>query len=117
MVIFQPAEEGGAGGKAMVEDGLMERWNIQEVYGLHNMPGLPVGQFALRPGALLAATDEFNVTIRGVGAHAAFPQGAVDPVIIATQIVQALQVDRLAQCRSARCGGPVGYGDQGRHGA
>ena len=91
VVIFQPAEEGGAGGKAMVDDGMMDRWNIQEVYGMHNMPGLPVGEFAIRPGALMAATDEFHVTIEGLGSHAAFPQGSIDPVIISTQIVQALQ--------------------------
>src|SRR3954452_18856463 len=63
VVIFQPAEEGGAGGKAMVEDGLMDRWNIQEVYGMHNMPGLAVGKFATRAGALMAATDEFTIDI------------------------------------------------------
>ncbi len=91
VVIFQPAEEGGAGGKAMVDDGMMDRWGIQEVYGMHNMPGLPVGEFAIRPGALMAATDEFHVTIEGLGSHAAFPQGSIDPVIISTQIVQALQ--------------------------
>src|SRR3982750_2920707 len=69
VVIFQPAEEGGAGGKAMVADGLMERWNIQEVYGMHNMPGLAVGQFATRPGPLMAATDEFTIDITGLGGH------------------------------------------------
>jgi hippurate hydrolase len=91
VVIFQPAEEGGAGGKAMVDDGMMDRFGIQEVYGMHNMPGLPVGEFSIRSGALMAATDEFNVKIEGLGSHAAFPQGAIDPVLIATQMVQALQ--------------------------
>ncbi len=91
VVIFQPAEEGGAGGKAMVDDGLMDRFGIQEVYGMHNMPGLPVGEFSIRSGALMAATDEFTVKIEGLGTHAAFPQGGIDPIIIATQIVQALQ--------------------------
>ncbi len=90
-VIFQPAEEGGAGGKAMVDDGMMDRFDIQEVYGMHNMPGLPVGEFAIRSGALMAATDTFTVTIEGLGSHAAFPHGSIDPVIVATQIVQALQ--------------------------
>ena len=71
VVIFQPAEEGGAGGQAMVEDGLMERFGIQEVYGMHNMPGLPVGDFAMRPGPIMAATDEFTITITGRGGHAA----------------------------------------------
>lgn len=91
VVIFQPAEEGGAGGRAMCEDGLMERWNVQEVYGLHNMPGLPVGSFHIRPGALLASADEFNVTIHGVGGHAAMPHKTVDPVVAASNVVQALQ--------------------------
>ncbi len=90
-VIFQPAEEGGAGGKAMVDDGMMDRFGIQEVYGMHNMPGLPVGEFSIRSGALMAATDEFTVKIEGHGSHAAMPHGSIDPVIIATQIVQALQ--------------------------
>ena len=91
VVIFQPAEEGGAGGKAMVQDGLMDRWNIQEVYGMHNMPGLKVGAFATRHGAIMAATDEFTIRITGVGGHAARPHGGVDPVIVGTAIVQALQ--------------------------
>src|SRR6201987_1215707 len=80
VVIFQPAEEGGAGGKAMVADGLMERWNIQEVYGMHNMPGLAVGSFATRPGPLMAATDEFTIDITGHGGHAARPHGTIDPI-------------------------------------
>jgi hippurate hydrolase len=91
IVIFQPAEEGGAGGKAMVNDGLMDRWGIQQVYGMHNMPGLPVGKFATRVGPLLAATDEFNIAITGLGGHAAKPHGTVDPIIVGTAIVQQLQ--------------------------
>ena len=91
IVIFQPAEEGGAGGKAMVDDGLMERFGIEQVFGMHNMPGLPVGHFAIREGGLLAATDEFSVTITGRGGHAALPQLAVDPVVISSQIVMGLQ--------------------------
>ena len=90
-VIFQPAEEGGAGGKAMVEDGMMDRFNIKEVYGLHNMPGLDVGEFAIRPGPIMAATDEFKITITGKGAHAAMPQEGIDPVTTAAQIVMGLQ--------------------------
>src|SRR6476660_3557442 len=74
VVIFQPAEEGGAGGKAMIDDGMMDRFAIDEVYGMHNMPGIPVGMFATRPGALLASTDEFKIFIRGRGGHAARPQ-------------------------------------------
>ena len=91
VVIFQPAEEGGAGGKAMCDDGMMERFGIQEVYGLHNMPGLPAGDFAIRTGGIMAATDEFTVTINGTGAHAAMPHVGNDPIMIATQMVQALQ--------------------------
>ena len=90
-VIFQPAEEGGAGGKAMVDDGMMDRFNIREVYGMHNMPGLPVGEFAIRSGPLMAATDEFNITVSGKGAHAAMPHQGVDPITTTAQIVTALQ--------------------------
>lgn len=91
VVIFQPAEEGGAGGRAMVKDGLMERWGIQEVYGMHNLPGIPLGHFATRPGAIMASTDEFNIDILGRGGHAAMPHTANDPIIIGTTLVQALQ--------------------------
>ncbi len=91
VMIFQPAEEGGAGGKAMCDDGMMERFGVQEVYGLHNMPGMPVGEFAIRPGPLMAGTDEFTITIEGQGAHAAQPHNGNDPIMIATQMVQALQ--------------------------
>ena len=91
VLIFQPAEEGGAGGKAMCDDGLMDRWGIQEVYGLHNMPGLPVGQFAIRPGPLLASADEFEITVTGKGGHAAAPHEAIDTTLVASQIVVSLQ--------------------------
>ncbi|MCZ8185920.1 MAG: M20 family metallopeptidase [Beijerinckiaceae bacterium] len=91
IVIFQPAEEGGAGGKAMVEDGLMTRWKIQEVYGMHNMPGMPPGQIALRPGPIMAAADRFIIDIEGRGAHAAAPHLGVDPVLVGAHIVTALQ--------------------------
>src|SRR6478752_1236299 len=65
IMIFQPAEEGGAGADAMLKDGLMERFGVQEVYGMHNMPGLPIGQFAIRPGSIMAAADRFSITIEG----------------------------------------------------
>ena len=91
VVIFQPAEEGGAGAREMVEDGLMERFGIQEVYGLHNMPGLAPGQFAIRAGALLASADEFTVTVTGRGGHAGMPHKAVDTTLVASHIVVALQ--------------------------
>lgn len=91
IVIFQPAEEGGAGGKAMVDDGLMDRFGINEVFGMHNMPRLPVGQFAIREGGMMAATDEFIIEVEGMGGHAAMPQMGVDPVMIAAQMTVALQ--------------------------
>ncbi len=91
VMIFQPAEEGGAGGKEMVDDGMMDRWGIQEVYGLHNGPGIPVGEFAIRPGALLASSDEFEITVTGKGGHAAAPHDAVDTTLVAAQIVVSLQ--------------------------
>ena len=91
VVIFQPAEEGGGGGREMCEDGMMDRWNIQEVYGMHNWPGAPVGSFSIRAGAFFAATDQFDITIEGKGGHAAKPQEAVDTTVVASQAVIALQ--------------------------
>ena len=91
IVIFQPAEEGGAGGRAMCEDGMMARWNIQEVYGMHNMPGLPVGQFAIREGAFFAATDQFRIKLEGKGGHAAKPHETIDTTVVAAHLVTALQ--------------------------
>jgi amidohydrolase len=91
IVIFQPAEEGGAGAKAMIEDGLLERFGIQEVYGLHNYPGMSVGKFAIRTGPLMAAADRLQIEIEGVGGHAARPHKAVDTVLVGCAIVDALQ--------------------------
>ncbi|WP_417687790.1 M20 aminoacylase family protein [Roseibium sp.] len=91
VVIFQPAEEGGAGAKAMIDDGLMTRWGIDEVYGMHNYPGMPVGEFAIRKGPVMAATDEFAVKITGRGGHAAKPHQTIDPIVAGSQIVTALQ--------------------------
>lgn len=91
VVIFQPAEEGGGGGKAMVDDGLMERWSIDEVYGLHNFPGVDVGNFELRPGPMMAAFDHFDIVVEGKGGHVARPHHAIDPILIANQIYTALQ--------------------------
>ncbi|MBP0578349.1 amidohydrolase [Labrys sp. LIt4] len=91
VVIFQPAEEGGGGGKAMVEDGLMERFAIEEVYGMHNLPGLAPGHFAMCRGPIMASSDTFDIDITGRGAHAARPQESIDPVLVAAQIVTALQ--------------------------
>lgn len=91
IVIFQPAEEGGAGGKAMVDDGLMEIFRIDEVYGLHNQPGLPVGAFATRSGPLLAASDRVSIVIDGKGGHAAKPHQCVDTIVVGAHIISALQ--------------------------
>lgn len=91
VVIFQPAEEGGGGGREMCEDGMMDRWGVQEVYGMHNWPGLPLGSFAIRPGAFFAATDQFDITIEGKGGHAAKPHETVDSTLVAAHVVTALQ--------------------------
>ena len=91
VVIFQPAEEGGAGGKEMCDDGLMERWGIDEVYGMHNWPGMPVGSFSIRPGAFFAAADQFDIEFEGKGAHAAKPNAGIDTTVVASQFVVAAQ--------------------------
>ena len=90
-VIFQPAEEGGAGGKAMVEDGLITRFAIKEVYGMHNLPGLPVGTFSIKPGPFYAATDNFTLHVTGVGGHAAKPHVTIDTTLVACHVALALQ--------------------------
>ena len=91
VVIFQPAEEGGGGGRAMVQDGLMDRFRIEEVYGMHNYPGLPVGQFALRPGPLMAAADRITIEIEGRGGNAARPHVTIDTVLVGAQIINQIQ--------------------------
>ena len=90
-VIFQPAEEGGAGAEAMIKDGLIERFKIDQVYGMHNGPGLPIGAFAIRPGALMASTDAIDITIEGHGGHAAKPHNCIDSLLVGAQLVTALQ--------------------------
>ena len=90
-VIFQPAEEGGGGGKVMCDDGLMERFGIQEVYGMHNWPGVPQGQFAIRPGAFFAATDKIEIEVEGKGGHAAKPHETIDPSVMAAHLLTAVQ--------------------------
>ena len=90
-LIFQPAEEGGGGGQVMVKEGLFERFPADQVYALHNWPGLPAGQMAVKPGAVMAATDEVQVTLRGRGGHGAMPHLVVDPVVAAAQVISALQ--------------------------
>jgi amidohydrolase len=91
IVIFQPAEEGGAGARAMIRDGLLDRFGIQEVFGMHNYPGMPIGQFAIRSGPMMASTDSISINLEGVGGHAAFPQLSVDPILVGAQIVNQLQ--------------------------
>jgi len=91
VVIFQPAEEGGAGALAMIKDGLISRFGIQEVYGMHNYPGLPIGQFAIRPGAMMAAADHLQIEIEGKGGHAARPHLSIDTILVGAQMINQLQ--------------------------
>ena len=91
VMIFQPAEEGGGGGKEMVDDGMMDRWNIQEVYGMHNMPQAEVGSFSIRSGPFFAATDQFEIAVEGKGGHGAMPHTVIDTTVVASHIVLALQ--------------------------
>ena len=90
-LVFQPAEEGGGGGEVMVREGLFERFPANEIYAVHNWPGLPPGQMAVRAGPVMAATDEIQITLRGRGGHGAMPHLVVDPVVAAAQIISALQ--------------------------
>jgi hippurate hydrolase len=91
IVIFQPAEEGGGGGRAMVQDGLITRFGIEEVYGMHNFPGLPLGEFAIRTGPIMASADHIEIAIEGKGGHAARPHLAVDTILVGAQIINQLQ--------------------------
>jgi amidohydrolase len=90
-VIFQPAEERGDGGRLMVEEGMMERFNISSVYGLHNEPGKPVGTFHIRPGGIMAASDHITITVTGKGGHSSTPELCIDPVLVGAEIVTAVQ--------------------------
>lgn len=109
VMIFQPAEEGGGGAGEMIKDGLVDRFGIQEFYGLHNMPGIPLGAFAIRPGPMMAAADRFTISIEGKGGHAARPHDCIDTVFVAAQLINALQgivsrnVDPLASAVVSVC--------------
>jgi len=90
-LIFQPAEEGGGGGQVMVKEGLFRKFPADTIYALHNYPGLPAGKMAVRAGAMMAATDEIKISIKGTGGHGAFPHLAVDPVVASAHVITALQ--------------------------
>jgi hippurate hydrolase len=117
VVIFQPAEEGGAGALAMIKDGLISRFGIHEVYGMHNFPGLPVGAFAIRSGAIMAAADHLQIQIDGKGGHAARPHLSIDTILVGAQIINQLQsivarnVDPLESAVVSVCTFQAGHAD------
>src|SRR5262252_4632313 len=90
-LIFQPAEENEGGARLMIEEGVLERYPVEAVFGMHNWPGMPVGQFGVMKGPMMASFDIFEITVTGVGTHAAMPQRGVDPVVVAAEMVGALQ--------------------------
>ena len=96
-LIFQPAEEIMAGGPAMIEDGLFERWPVDAVFGMHNMPGLELGKLHFRDGAMMAAVDNWEIELTGKGSHGSMPELSIDPVVAGSSLVMALADDRVAQ--------------------
>ncbi|HYE49913.1 MAG TPA: M20 aminoacylase family protein [Azospirillaceae bacterium] len=102
--IFQPAEEGAGGGRRMVEEGLFEKFPCDMVFGMHNWPDLPPGEIAVRPGPVMAGADQFEITVTGYGGHAALPHHAVDPVVVASQLVLAIQTLVSRNVDPVECG-------------
>ncbi len=90
-LMFQPAEEEGGGGEVMVQEGAMDKFDVKDVYAIHNVPGLPFGEFHTTPGPIMAAVDSFTITLQGKGGHGAYPQDTVDPVVAAVALVNAIQ--------------------------
>ena len=107
--IFQPAEEGGKGGEAMIKDGLFDQFDMKTVWGMHNWPGMDVGKIGVHSGACMAAADMFEIRITGSGGHAAIPDLTIDPIPCGAAIVQSLQINRFTSCCGARAGGRFGY--------
>ena len=101
-LIFQPAEENEGGGRAMVEDGLFERFPVKAVYGMHNWPGMEAGTFAVKPGPIMAANDRFEIKLTGKGGHAAMPHLTIDPIVIGSQVVSSLQTLVSRRCDPQR---------------
>ncbi len=116
MFCFQPAEEGGAGAEAMIEDGLFERFPVKGVYGLHNWPGLDVGKFAVARGPAMASADRLDIVVKGFGGHAAMPHRVNDPIVAAAEIVLAAQTIVSRVIDPLRAGGGVDHLDPRRRG-